>query len=715
MKFWQNNRYREKQRLAVTLTCFFVSVFCSTASFASNYSSSVANNDSNSLANSTEASSNKPDASSNKTEASPNKTSPTNNDWFSKRKKNAEDVVKVAQIDKVKNRFQSEFKTLSEFLSAVQTPNAVTPKKQLAGVEYFITDNTLTLAQLVNLRLIKAHALYLSGKPAQSEQVLNLVISDIDKLAEPEKLVLTLRLHELKIDNAVSMLDYQETISHFDNATALLDEWADKADNIDYLWVFWSLKKVSFFASLQDHELANRSLNTAIEKANSSGLMPLIVWAKQAHIKLLIKQNDLFLAEQSFKRLVSYLQDNKLSSSSLQTQIEWAQLNSQSLKYREADKRLESVYKSAQQVRNRYLQLQSLIALIKNQIAQQKLEYAEQLIKAADKVKGLTNALGRDKTEQLKTQNELYFVKAQIALLKDLPDVSLKYLSKIELEFSAFNNYSSETGVGKLEALKAQRTAEVLMKDWPQVSKTTGLIEYLENRKKEGMQVQLQAYRDFKVGRQLKEQQNMLDEHQAMNVNLSNALVLLTEKLSNTRWLILLLVFGLVLFIYNAVLRRQASGRKPLAHLSLAVAERAIEQLMAQMNNVQISTNNLPKRSQAEVSKLKMFTIIAMDFNGVSELNASLGIKAADDAISDKLERIKNLNKQYQILPINGHRYWLVANNYDLNQAQVLVTRIERELESTTPKLSARYELCDVNEPTEFRTILNQLESNLAK
>ena len=133
------------------------------------------------------------------------------------------------------------------------------------------------------------------------------------------------------------------------------------------------------------------------------------------------------------------------------------------------------------------------------------------------------------------------------------------------------------------------------------------------------------------------------------------------------------------------------------------------------MNNVQISTNNLPKRSQAEVSKLKMFTIIAMDFNGVSELNASLGIKATDDAISDKLERIKNLNKQYQILPINGHRYWLVANNYNLNQAQVLVTRIERELESTTPKLSARYELCEVNEPTEFRTILNQLESNLAK
>ncbi|MDA8621126.1 hypothetical protein N9L48_00600 [Psychrosphaera sp.] len=700
MKSWQNNRHREKQRLAVKLTCLFVSVFCSTGSFASNYSSSIANS---------------MEVSSTKSEASPNKTSPTHNDWFSERKKNEQDVVKVAQIDKVKNQFQSEFKTLNGFLSAVQTANAVSPEKQLASVEHFITDSTLTLAQLVNLRLIKAHALYLLEKPAQSEQELDIVINDIDKLAEPEQLVLTLRLHELRIDNAVKIMDYQAAISYFDYVTALLNGWADKADNIDYFWVFWSLKKTSFFASLEDYELANISLSIATEKATSSGQMPLIVWAKQAHVKLLVKQGDLFLAEQSFKRLVSYLKDNKLASSSLQTQIEWAQLNSQSFKYREADKRLESVYKSAQQTRNRYLQLQSLLALIKNQIAQQKLGYAEQLIKAADKVKGLTNALGRDKTEQSKTHNELYFVKAQAAILKDLPDASLKYLSKIEFEESVFSNHSPETGVSRLEVLKVQKVAEILKKDWPQVSKTVGLIEYLENRKKDGKQAQLNAYHDFKVGRQFKEQQNALDEHQAMNVNLSNALVLLTEKLSNTRWLILLLVFGLVLFIYNAVLRRQASGRKPLAHLSLASAELAIEQLMSQMSSVQISTNNGPKRNQTEVNRLKMFTIIAMDFNGVAELNASLGIKATDDAISDKLERIKSLNKQYQILPINGHRYWLIANNYDLNQAHVLVTRIERELESTTPKLSARYELFEVNEPTEFRTILNQLESNLAK
>ncbi|GAB2996767.1 hypothetical protein [Psychrosphaera aestuarii] len=607
----------------------------------------------------------------------------------------SEKVIKVGQLSKAKSQFKKEYGSFANFIAQAESHISKDPTWVLTGVRFFNADfdanDDLTIAQQIQLNMLHVEALVELARYGQAQ----LALHRMSTLIEVASLDIQLRWHELSIEVALKNLNFDVVSTHFEQVFTILN--AVSVD--DYVGVYWTIKRGQFYRYVQDYQKAKFWLTAAEHKAQHSEQIALIVWSQKEVIHLLIDENNLFLANQAYQRLVELLEEQSLAVLAEQLKLDWALLNRHQLKYRLADKRLEAVYAYADNNKNRHLQLRALIELIKSQIDQNNLGYAQQLIKAANTLKGLPGALGRNDDDKRQTLNELNFSGARLALLNNTFQKAERLLKTIyishqnaRIQLGGQSDVKSQLSLVDVNVLK--RKVAVAQHNWQLVAQLDALIAFQSNEVHALQTKKLASYRAYEQQQIQKENERQLLEYQVMNQDLSTAFLALADKLSNTRWLILILVFGLVFAIYNAVLRRQA-GRSALSgHLVLQNAEKAVNQMMASE---------------------KTFSIVAIDFNHVSSLNNAYGVLKTDLAINDKLAKIKQLNTRYQVLPISGHRYWLIAEGYNSDQAGVLVTRIEKQLEQTQPLLSARYEICEVSEPTEFMTILNQLESNLAK
>ena len=616
-----------------------------------------------------------------------------------------EKVIKVGQLSKAKSQFKKEYGSFENFIAQAESHISKDPAWVLTGVGFFNADfdanDDLTIAQQVQLNMLHVEALVELARYEQAQ----LALHRMSTLTEVATIETQLRWHELSIEVALKNLNFDVVSTHFEQVFTLLNIASESSPNKtntdvdDYVDVYWTIKRGQFYRYVQDYQKAKFWLVAAEYKAQLSEQIALIVWSQKEVIHLLIDEDKLFLANQAYQRLVGLLEERNLTVLAEQLKLDWALLNRHQLKYRLADKRLEAVYEYADNNKNRHLQLTALIELIKSQIDQNNLGYAQQLAKAANTLKGLPGALGRNDDDKRQTLNELNFSGARLALLNNSFQKAERLLKTISIsnqnariQLGGQSDVKSQLSLVDVNVLK--RKVAVAQHNWQLVAQLDALIAYQSNEVQALQTKKLASYRAYEQQQIQKENERQLLEYQVMNQDLSTAFLVLADKLSNTRWLILILVFGLVFAIYNAVLRRQA-GRSALSgHLVLHSAEKAVNQMMASE---------------------KTFSIVAIDFNHVSSLNNAYGVLKTDLAINDKLAKIKQLNTRYQVLPISGHRYWLIAEGYNSDQARVLVTRIEKQLEQTQPLLSARYEICEVSKPTEFMTILNQLESNLAK
>lgn len=436
------------------------------------------------------------------------------------------EVVKVEQLKQTEKPFERKFSTFTDLVQYATVNLDISPVQVAEELSYALHDPELTQVEHFELSLllaktqIKQHHL---EKTAEKVKALH----EIVELPQQR-----LAVFKLQFDLAKARRDLPQAVRTIEDALEFANlSISEKATReLEIETGNWYFKAAQLYLEYSQLDKATAAAEKAIASAIELEQFGALIERRQFMAKVYSANGEQMLAGTIHQQLVDDLEQQGLLLLAHQQRIAWAELLLEDRLFVKADALLEEAFKFGQTMRNRSLQLESLINLIDSQFRQFDDSYARELLQALTQLQKLPNAFGFDPVKQRE-------LKAQIVRLQSL---SALRMGQNDRALRLIYNGEPVTEQQRIDFALIKKQIMTVQGDWQKAEMYQREANALIQQSKTEIVAKHQSFLAFERNRE-RRQADATIEHQRRLINdLTSAVIQLKQRLSGALWLLVL-------------------------------------------------------------------------------------------------------------------------------------------------------------------------------